>query len=278
MHFKSLSQAQVLGEPFRLCVIPSLVSEMSSVLELDHSFQDIRFKSHSSVFYGHKVVLWSGYFGRGVLELVEEMSLSASVRPESFKAFLKYLYMGYVDVNQIPNYVKKDLLELAKANSLLRLQNICLHSSIDQQILAIPPIYSFEPALNSPKFSDFVFLLRDHTIYAHKVFLLARCEYFRNLFAAEPKQREVRVGKIGSVEVRVETLMSFLKWVYTDHLSVSSPDHLKSLLLFGSYYKAFGLLSLLKNFGSNQQAPQQQGGETSAVGGKGGSEKKGTLW
>lgn len=126
--------------------------------------------------------------GHGMLEHADEVKLSPQVRAETFREFLTYLYMGYVNTADMGAQVKAQLARIAQLYGVPSLRTLasaddCAYVSTAHFLAALSefrsptaqdtvdtdPSYSFISCFSSPSFSDFTFLLGDRPYYAHKV-------------------------------------------------------------------------------------------------------------
>lgn len=76
-------------------------------------------------------------------------------------------------------------------------------------------ISDFRALVNNDTFSDVTFMVEGRPVYAHKL-LLMRCSYFEALFLGQ--MREAQMSTIQIDEVRYETFLSILEYLYTDEL------------------------------------------------------------
>lgn len=67
-------------------------------------------------------------------------------------------------------------------------------------------------------YSDVTFIVEDQKLYAHRVILAARSEYFRALLfggLSESHQREI------TLKIPVEAFKALLRYIYSGHMSLS---------------------------------------------------------
>jgi leucine-zipper-like transcriptional regulator 1 len=82
----------------------------------------------------------------------------------------------------------------------------------------VPPptiISDLRGLVNNDTFSDVTFVVDGRQVYAHKLILM-RCSYFEALFLG--KMRESQMKTIEIDEVRYDTFLSVLEYLYTDQL------------------------------------------------------------
>ena len=72
--------------------------------------------------------------------------------------------------------------------------------------------------VNNETFSDVTFVVEGRQVFAHKL-LLMRCSYFEALFLGP--MREAQMKTINIDEVRYDTFLSILEYLYTDQLVFS---------------------------------------------------------
>ncbi|KAL6079611.1 hypothetical protein QOT17_000722 [Balamuthia mandrillaris] len=214
-HFETLSGARVLMQSqFKLRVLPSIASDMAKALT-NPLFHDITFHAEATMLHAHKIVVCNRLPGHDLLHAMKEIRLAPTARPETWNEFLRFLYTDNVDTENMKNYVLSELLQMAHDYKICRLVNICegnppsgeegLASSFVDQNLFSNQLHSyfFNPKIsldtsthlgfvfgqncfNNPRFSDFTFLVGDFKVFAHKIFLAMRSDYFLQLFTANP--------------------------------------------------------------------------------------------
>eukprot|EP00941_MAST-03F_sp_MAST-3F-sp1_P005053 g5053.t1 len=74
--------------------------------------------------------------------------------------------------------------------------------------------------INSPDFSDTIFIVEGKPIYAHRAVLAARCDHFRAMFTHDMKER----GEVEILikEVRTPVFLALLEYIYTDTVNVGA--------------------------------------------------------
>lgn len=87
----------------------------------------------------------------------------------------------------------------------------------------------------SEKFSDFVFIIENERIFAHKFILCLRCEYFRIMLSSG-----LREAILNEVEVKETPLQAFkdvLYFIYSGrmHLQNKKIDDILNILFLGSF-------------------------------------------
>ena len=89
-------------------------------------------------------------------------------------------------------------------------------------------------AVNAKEFADIEFLLGDgQSIYAHKMILTARSDYFRTIFKGgfvESEQAKVDLREIDS-----SIFLTLLGFIYTNEITVKSDDIVNVLLAAGRF-------------------------------------------
>mmetsp|Transcript_41978 Transcript_41978/g.164492 ORF Transcript_41978/g.164492 Transcript_41978/m.164492 type:complete len:584 (-) Transcript_41978:1052-2803(-) len=88
--------------------------------------------------------------------------------------------------------------------------------------------------LNNETFSDIVFIVEGERIFAHKCVLVARSQYFRNMFQSNMKEKNQ--NEIVIEEISKGIFLALLEYVYTDHLDLHRDmciDVLKAAEKFG---------------------------------------------
>jgi leucine-zipper-like transcriptional regulator 1 len=85
----------------------------------------------------------------------------------------------------------------------------------------VPPstiISDFQALVNNDTLSDITFMVEDRPVYAHKLMLM-RCSYFEALFLGHMRESQMKTIRID--EVRYDTFLSILEYLYTDYLGFS---------------------------------------------------------
>jgi len=114
---------------------------------------------------------------------------------------------------------------------------------IQQKIGAIPKaelpklpfLDNYDTLLNNPQYSDvrFVFL-EGEPIFAHRLLLVHRCEYFRNLFERGFKEQHAKDIAIG--EASREIFYSLVQYLYTTKLCIPDTKYALELLELAERY------------------------------------------
>lgn len=84
----------------------------------------------------------------------------------------------------------------------------------------VPPstiISDFRGLVNNDAFSDITFIVEGRSVYAHKLVLM-RCSYFEALFLGQ--MREAHMDTIRIEQVRYDTFLSVIEYLYTDQLVI----------------------------------------------------------
>jgi leucine-zipper-like transcriptional regulator 1 len=82
----------------------------------------------------------------------------------------------------------------------------------------VPPstiISDLRGLVNNETFSDVTFIVEGRQVFAHKLILM-RCSYFEALFLGHMREAQMKTIEID--EVRYETFVSVLEYLYTDQL------------------------------------------------------------
>jgi len=78
-------------------------------------------------------------------------------------------------------------------------------------------------AINNKRFSDITLIASDETrIFAHKIILTSRCEYFKALF--ESGMKETKATEIPMANLPKTGLLALLEFIYTDNIQYMEPD------------------------------------------------------
>jgi hypothetical protein len=75
--------------------------------------------------------------------------------------------------------------------------------------------------VNNDMHSDITFVVEGHKVPAHKI-LCMRCPYFHNMLTGE--FMESRASEVALEEVKYETFVLFLEYMYSDHVDVATAD------------------------------------------------------
>ena len=87
--------------------------------------------------------------------------------------------------------------------------------------------------LNTPEFSDVVFLVENSKIFAHKNILSVRSEYFRSIFRST--MIESTSGEIKISEFSYKSVYELLRYLYTGELNVGPEIALEVMKLSERY-------------------------------------------
>jgi len=95
---------------------------------------------------------------------------------------------------------------------------------------------TLERAINTKKFADKVFVIEGRRIYCHRVVLVSRCDYFKNLLFSGMKEANEYITDLTS-NYSYEVYASMIEYLYTDKLSNNiSTDDLLDLVVLSSEY------------------------------------------
>eukprot|EP00698_Gefionella_okellyi_P003901 TRINITY_DN13614_c0_g1_i1.p1 TRINITY_DN13614_c0_g1~~TRINITY_DN13614_c0_g1_i1.p1 ORF type:complete len:489 (-),score=78.90 TRINITY_DN13614_c0_g1_i1:38-1504(-) len=87
--------------------------------------------------------------------------------------------------------------------------------------------------VNRQEHADVTFIVQGKPIYAHKVLLCARSEYFKSMFTVG--MREARSAEVVIPDTRYETFLSLIEFLYTDKDEVDLDGALELLRLANMY-------------------------------------------
>jgi len=91
------------------------------------------------------------------------------------------------------------------------------------------------------QFCDFTFIVQGKQLYAHRVILSSRCEYFKLLFDSQMK--EATEGIIHVPDISYECFVVFLLFLYTDRTELTG-DNVVDLLALANQYNVPRLTQL----------------------------------
>jgi len=131
--------------------------------------------------------------------------------------------------NKIASYRK-----LAAYSLGMMQQKIGVIPKTEQQKL--PFIDNYESLLNNPQYSDVRFVFADgEPIFAHRLLLVHRCEYFRDLFEHGFKEQHAKDISIG--EASREIFYSLVQYLYTTTLNIPDVKYALELLELAERYR-----------------------------------------
>jgi len=183
-----------------------------------------------------------------------------------FVAFLRYLYTDQV---KAPLHHVPKLIVLANLYNLPRMAIICKRllifkeapiwggdqSSLPQEV--VPPstfAQDLTTAINSPNYSDINFTLADDTIvFAHKMILAARSDYFRTIF--EGSFRESVQTRINMKEIESSIFLALLRFMYTDEIA-DTDDHMVEVLIASGRFLLDDLKQRIEKHLESQLEPE----------------------
>jgi hypothetical protein len=142
-----------------------------------------------------------------------------AVKPQVFLALLAYLYTDHLKCS---SHLLGDLNRLAGKYRLPRLQQLCTRMMLQNAISPSTFRSDMLRAVNEQEYADLRLRLDDGSvIFAHRMLLAARCDYFKTIFECnfkEKAQEELPLPLIDS-----DTLLTVLQYIYAgDEESVVS--------------------------------------------------------
>lgn len=87
---------------------------------------------------------------------------------------------------------------------------------------SLPLSKAFASAVNDQDYADVVFLVERQPIYAHRIILAQRCEFFRTMFASG--MRESIQNEIPVPDVRREVFLLLLRYLYSERIKIKLDD------------------------------------------------------
>lgn len=88
---------------------------------------------------------------------------------------------------------------------------------------------------NNQFLSDVTFKVGSSVIYAHKIILASRCEYFNNLYSSGLK--DASDNEIVISNYSYSSVYEFLRFLYTGSCDIKSVDRAMELITIADYYK-----------------------------------------
>jgi hypothetical protein len=173
----------------------------------------------------------------------------------ALRAFVHYLYYGAVDW-----FSNKEVLEqlagLAKKYEATEdfeiLKKYCRAEKITVPKIAMPSHFgkSLLSYVNNAEFHDVVLEIHGKQIYAHKVILAARSQYFDAMFSSDMVEAKQYVLSITD-DISVETFLLVLEFIYTDQITDAanlSPTVCLEMILLAHKYMLTALKAFLDDF------------------------------
>eukprot|EP01125_Pyxidicula_operculata_P018073 TRINITY_DN63_c0_g1_i12.p1 TRINITY_DN63_c0_g1~~TRINITY_DN63_c0_g1_i12.p1 ORF type:complete len:367 (+),score=40.25 TRINITY_DN63_c0_g1_i12:56-1156(+) len=126
--------------------------------------------------------------------------------------------------------------EIAEAERLRSLQVVLPDSSISKD---------YKKMFNNKFLSDVSFLVEGQNLYAHKVVLASRCEYFASLYHVGMKDslsNEIIINDYSHTAFR-----ELLRFIYTDECQISGPQIAAELMSAAEFYGLNRLKALMEH-------------------------------
>eukprot|EP01114_Cavostelium_apophysatum_P022127 TRINITY_DN7906_c0_g1_i2.p1 TRINITY_DN7906_c0_g1~~TRINITY_DN7906_c0_g1_i2.p1 ORF type:complete len:631 (+),score=152.93 TRINITY_DN7906_c0_g1_i2:31-1893(+) len=152
---------------------------------------------------------------------------------------LKYFYRDCIfeeDWKQLNPDEIAILKNICEKFQLLRLEELRqLHLETRNKITK-PATITLGTSINTKRFSDKQFLVEGKILYAHRVVLCSRSDYFRNLFLSGMREAHELVTDLTASGVAFKTFSALLEFIYTDKVSGINPDLAIDLLILANEY------------------------------------------
>jgi hypothetical protein len=151
-----------------------------------------------------------------------------------FMGLMRYIYTDHL---RIPSHLVQKLEAMATRFRVPRLGRMCyrLHVHGETEVgnrVEIPPSTFAEEmrsAINDERYSDIVFNTEDgNKIYAHKLILVSRCDYFPTIF--EGSFLEKGASSIAMKEISYNTFLNLLDYIYSNEVGVTEQNFIDMLL------------------------------------------------
>jgi hypothetical protein len=153
-----------------------------------------------------------------------------------FMGFLRYLYTDHL---RIPSHLLTKLEVMANRFKLPRLAALChrLHvhgeaASSEKRAVEVPPstfAQDMRTAINDHRYADITFHTDDgEAVHAHKLVLVARCEFFPTIF--EGSFVEKGASSISIKEINSATFLNLLGYIYSNEIEVTEQNFIDLLL------------------------------------------------
>jgi len=94
--------------------------------------------------------------------------------------------------------------------------------------------------------SDVLFIVDDKKIYAHRIILASRCEYFASLYNSGMK--DALLAEVVINDFSYEAFAEFIKYIYSGTCLITGTEIASELMYIGDYYKMDQLKALSEYF------------------------------
>ncbi|XP_066567802.1 rho-related BTB domain-containing protein 3 [Amia ocellicauda] len=153
---------------------------------------------------------------------------------------LQFLYAGAYQWKELQSSVEKKLGSVQEVCELLQTVRRLLCNEECSNDHGPPRIPQQDPIslgrfLNSPVFSDIVFMLEGTPVPAHRAVLSVRCKLMAIMFNG--KYVEASRSEFSFLGTSRETFLSYLEYIYTDACCPDSLQQAMSLLVFADMYQ-----------------------------------------
>eukprot|EP01130_Rhizamoeba_saxonica_P008860 TRINITY_DN358_c0_g1_i3.p1 TRINITY_DN358_c0_g1~~TRINITY_DN358_c0_g1_i3.p1 ORF type:complete len:269 (-),score=48.67 TRINITY_DN358_c0_g1_i3:77-883(-) len=137
----------------------------------------------------------------------------------------------------INGYTREEVLMDVRYGSLIMPSKKEIESALKRRItLPQPTVESdYVKMVNNKFLSDVQFLVEGKTLYAHKIVLASRCEYFANLYRSGMKDSDA--SEITISDFSYECFSQFLNFIYTGKCEIYNIPLASELMCAADYYK-----------------------------------------
>eukprot|EP00026_Physarum_polycephalum_P004214 Phypoly_transcript_04231.p1 GENE.Phypoly_transcript_04231~~Phypoly_transcript_04231.p1 ORF type:complete len:669 (+),score=118.87 Phypoly_transcript_04231:190-2196(+) len=144
--------------------------------------------------------------------------------PKLVKLFLEQVYT--LSIKNFGNTSHEEMIEYKSMLSLYASE----FTSIEDRS------YVLESQINSPNFSDIVFVCEEgKRIHAHKEMLSVMCEVFRAMFDPNVGLAESRQSEVALPGVSADAFLNVLRYIYSANLKIDTPVAVEVLMLADQY-------------------------------------------
>jgi len=102
----------------------------------------------------------------------------------------------------------------------------------------------FSNLFNNSFLSDVTFIVNGNKVFAHKAVLASRCPYFACLYRSGLK--EAHESEIPITDFSFSAFFEFLRFLYTDHATVTEPQLAAELMCLAEFYRVERLKSVVE--------------------------------
>jgi len=152
--------------------------------------------------------------------------------------------------------VQKDMNGFTKETKLLdvRYGDLIIPSKeeieeAEKQRVIIPEVSlsnDYVKMYNNNFLSDVLFLVDNKPIFAHRIILASRCEYFASLYNSGMK--DALVSEVVINDYSYEAFAEFIRYIYTGNCIITGTELASELMYVGDYYKMDQLKALSEIF------------------------------